>query len=426
MKLSYNWKLMTLLCLIFIFSGCKNPKEQHQPVPVPEVKTITVSPTRLILKTELPGRTVPYRISEIRPRVNGLIKRRLFKEGSYVKQVELLYEIDPEPFRAELKRAMATLESSKKNLLRARVSLSASLHNLERQKAILELSRKNARRLSSAYKDRAVSETQLDEALTDARVQEANFRTYEAQVERNKREVELAESEVKRAEALLEIAKINLGYTTIKAPISGRIGKSNVNEGAIVTAYQPMPLATIQQIDPIYVDVPQSTTELLLLKKRLGKYQKIEAPIKVKLILEDGSLYELEGTLKFRDVTVDPTTGSVTLRTVFPNPAQLLLPGMFVRVIIPEGIDEQAIMIPQQTVLRNHKWNPFVFVVNEKEMVEARPVELDRAIEDKWLVSRGLKKGDRIILEGLQFIRPGTPVKAVNSSNAQKNPTGDN
>jgi len=214
----------------------------------------------------------------------------------------------------------------------------------------------------------------------------------------------------------VETARINLGYCRVTAPISGRIGRSNVTDGAIVTAYQPLALATIQQLDPIYVDVPQSTTELLRLKRRLkdgSLNQNGTEQNNVKLILEDSTAYPPEGTLQFRDVTVDPTTGSVILRVVFTNPQGVLLPGMFVRAMIKEGVKEHAILVLQQGVSRDRKGNPFALIVNAEGKVGLRMLTLDRAIGDKWLVLAGLAPGDRVIVEGLQRVRPGMPVKVV-------------
>ena len=214
----------------------------------------------------------------------------------------------------------------------------------------------------------------------------------------------------------MESARINLGYTKITAPISGRIGRSSVTEGAIVTAYQPVPLATIQQLDPIYVDVAQSTTELLRLKSRLEEGQLNHDGTnqgKVKLLMEDGAAYPQQGTLQFQDVTVDPTTGSVILRVVFPNPEGDLLPGMFVRAVIKEGVKEQAILVPQQGVDRDRKGNPFALIVSAEGKVALRMLSLDRAIGDQWLVSAGLASGDRVIVEGMQRVRPGAAVKVL-------------
>jgi membrane fusion protein (multidrug efflux system) len=273
---------------------------------------------------------------------------------------QALYQIDPAPFQAVLDKAKASLTA-----LRLR-----------------------ADRVKEALGSKAVSQQDFDDA----------------------------DAALKQAEAEMETARINLAYTKIIAPISGRIGKSSVTDGAIVTAYQPMALATIQQLDPIYVDVPQSTADLLRLQRRLadggltrdGNNQNV-----VQLILEDGTKYPAEGTLQFRDISVDPSTATVILRMVFPNPNNVLLPGMFVRTAVKEGVNEQAILIPQQSVTRDPKGNPMVMIVNAAGTVEPRMLKLDRAIGDKWLVTSGLAIGDRVIVEGLLKARPGTTVKTV-------------
>ncbi len=252
--------------------------------------------------------------------------------------------------------------------------------------------------------------------MTAAKVAEATLRAVEAQMEGSREAVAVAKAAIHQAEAALKTTRINLGYCSVIAPISGRVGKSNITEGAIVTAYQPVPMATIQQLDPIYVDVPQATTELLHLKHRLRDGSLNNGGNnhnKVRLILEDGTAYPLEGTLQFSDVTVDPTTGSVILRIVFPNPEGILLPGMFVRAVIKEGINEQAILVPQQGVSRDHGGKPSSLIVDTAGKVVQRMLTLDRAIGDKWLVSAGLAPGDRLIVEGMQRMRPGATVKAV-------------
>jgi len=408
--------VLATLLVGLLLAGCdQSPQSQSLP-PVPEVATVTVQPQKIMLTTELPGRTSPFRIAEVRPQVSGLILKRLFKEGSDVEAGELLYQIDPAPFEAALEQARAALEAARKNADQARAALAAGIANVTRQKATLALARLNRERFEEAYKDRAVSATQRDRAVTEAQVAEATLRAYEAQVESNRKAISAAEASIAQAEAAVRSARINLGYTRITAPISGRIGKSNVTEGAIVTAYQPMPLATIQQLDPIYVDVPQSTTELLRLKRRLEKgalrHNGAEQK-KVWLIMEDGTLYPLQGTLEFRDVSVDPTTGSVILRMVFPNPKSVLLPRMFVRAIIREGVKKDAILVPQQAVNRTPKGLPYVLVVGKEGKVERRMLKLGRAIGDKWLVSAGLAPGDQVIVEGMQRVRPGMPVKVV-------------
>ncbi|MBU2498055.1 MAG: efflux RND transporter periplasmic adaptor subunit [Proteobacteria bacterium] len=409
--------LIVVAALVGLFlSGCDRPTQSQPPPSVPEVATVTVSTQSVVLTTELAGRTSSYLVAEIRPQINGLIQKRLFKEGSDVKAGQVLYQIDPAPFQAAFDYAAANLSAMKKTADRARAALGASIAGITRQRATLELARTNRERFEEAFKDRAVSASQRDQAVTEAEVAEATLRAAEAQVESDRKAVAVAEAVILQAEAGLETVRINLGYTKITAPISGRIGRSNVTVGAIVTAYQPIPLATIQQIDPIYVDVPQSTTELLRLKQRSGKGRFItdgEGQRKVKLLIEDGTPYPLEGTLQFRDVTVDPATGSVVLRMVFPNPKYILLPGMFVRAVVQEGIDEQAILVPQQGVTRDPKGNPIALIVDDAGKVQQRMLTLDRAIGDKWLISSGLAPGDRLIVEGLQKVRPGASVKEV-------------
>ncbi|MCU0596877.1 MAG: efflux RND transporter periplasmic adaptor subunit, partial [Desulfobacterota bacterium] len=315
-----------------------------------------------------------YRVAEIRPQVQGLIQKRLFEEGSDVKLGQVLYEIDPAHFQAALENAKAALGRAEANLPSIRL-------RVERYRELLP--------------DKAVSQQELDDAA--------------AAEEQNRAEIGFWK-------AMVETARINLGYTRVTAPISGRIGRSSVTEGAIVTAYQPMALTTIQQLDPIYVDVPQSTTELLALKRRLedgrlttdGTNQR-----KASLLLETGRTYPLEGALQFRDVTVDPTTGSVTLRLVFPNPKGLLLPGMFVRAVVKDGLSEQAILIPQQAVSRDPKGNPVALLLDTGGKVQQRMLKLDRAIGDQWLITSGLAAGDRVIVEGIQKVRVGASAKEV-------------
>jgi membrane fusion protein (multidrug efflux system) len=285
-----------------------------------------------------------------------------------------------------------------------------------RQRATLKLARTNRDRYEKLFKDKSLSARERDQVVTDAEVAEAALQAAEAQVESDRKAIAKAEAGIKQAKAALQTARINLGYTEITAPISGRIGRSNVTVGAIVTAYQSMALATIQQLDPIYVDVPQSTAELLRLKRNLNQgrlSQSGEGQNRVKLLLEDGTEFPMEGTLQFRDITVDPTTGSVILRAVFPNPDGVLLPGMFVQALVKEGVNEEAILIPQQAVTRNPKGNPLALIVDSAGKVQQRMLTLDRAMGDQWLVTSGLQKGDRVIVEGTQRVRPGVSVKAV-------------
>ena len=363
-----------LICGLLPFMACNRQTKSAAPPPLPEVATMTVGCQPVSLTFELPGRTTPFRIAEIRPQVNGLILKRLFTEGADVRQGQELYQIDPAPFQAALDNARAALGRAEANLpaIQSRVS-----------------------RYTEALADKAVSQQDFDDASAALKQAEADVQYYKAMV---------------------ETARINLNYAHVVSPISGRIGTSTVTDGAIVTAYQPLALATIQQLDPIYVDVPQSATDLLRLQRRLEAGQiKLEGKNvnKVRLILPDGSNYPLEGTLQFRDISVDPTTASVILRMVFPNPNGVLLPGMFVRGVVQEGVSEQAILIPQQTVARDPKGNPVALIVNATNTVEQRQLVLDRALGDQWLVTSGLIPGDRVIAEGMQKVRPGVSVKEV-------------
>ena len=397
-------------------AGCDRSTQSQPPPPVPQVATVTVQAQKVMLTTELPGRTAAFRVAEIRPQVSGLIRKRLFTEGADVKAGQVLYQIDQAPFQAALDNATASLAVMKESADQARAALKAGIARVAQTEATLELARTNRRRFEDAFKDKVVSTSQRDQAVTDANVAAATLRAAEAQLESGREAIAVADAAIHQAEAAVEMARINLGYCRVTAPVTGRIGKSNVTEGAIVTAYQPIPLATIQQLDPIYVDVPQSTTELLRLKRHLAEghiNQNGKNQSKVKLLMEDGTTYPLEGTLQFSDVTVDPTTGCVMLRVVVPNPKGDLLPGMFVRAVIKEGFDEQAILVLQQGVSRDHKGNPFALVVDDKSKAIFRPLTLDRAMGDKWLVSAGLAPGDRVIVEGLMMLRPGTTVKAT-------------
>ncbi len=396
--------------------GCDRGQQQARQQPVPEVATVTVQTQKIALKTELPGRTSAFRTAEIRPQVSGLLQERLFTEGAEVEAGQVLYRIDPAPFEAAVENAEASLAAVKKEADRARASLSASIAGVNRQKATLALAKSNRNRMEELVKDRAVSVSDYDQAATETEVAEATLEATEAQVESDRVAVAAAEAAIKQAEAALKTARINLGYTRITAPISGRIGRSAVTEGAILTGYQPLALSTIQQLDPIYVDVPQSTSDLLRLKRRIeeGRLNRSEETRQeVALFLEDGSPYSQKGSLKFREVTVDPSTGSVILRIVFPNPEDILLPHMFVRAVVQEGINDRAILIPQQAVSRDPKGNPLALVVDEQGAVAQRSLIIDRAIDDQWLVTSGLSEGDRIIVEGLQKVRPGMTVNTV-------------
>ena len=351
--------------------GCKSAPPAR---PLPEVAVQTIGTERAVLTTELPGRTSPFLVAEIRPQVSGLIQKRLFQEGSDVQAGSVLYQIDPAPYQAVLDQAEAALVA-------AESGLPVVKSRAERMKKLVEI--------------HAVGVQDAEDA------EAAHLK---------------AIASVAAAKAAVDSARINLANTPIKAPISGRTGMSTVTVGALVTAYQPVALASVQQLDPIYVDVAQSSSDQLRLRKRLegGRLKSGgDSARKAKLFLEDGTIYPLEGKLQFRDVTVDPATGAVTLRMVFPNPKHILLPGMFVKAVVEEGVDEQAILVMQQGVTRDAKGNATALVVDAANKVEPRILTLDRAIGDKWVVTSGLSIGDRVIVEGLQKIRPGATVKAV-------------
>jgi len=402
-----------------ITSGCGSQQAAPPPA-LPEVAIVTVSPERTVLTTELPGRTSAYLVAEIRPQVAGIIQKRLFEEGSDVRAGKVLYQIDPAPFQAAYDNAAANLSGMRRAAERARAALETSIAGVARQRSTLELARANRWRYEELFKKSVISALQRDQAVTDADVAEATLRANEAQVKNDQEAVAVAEATIQQAEATIETARINRGYTAVVAPITGRIGKSNVTVGALVTAggatQQPTALTTIQQLDPIYVDVPQSTAELLRLRRRVEEghlHNSGENQSKVRLILEDGTTYPLEGTLQFRDVTVDSTTGSVTLRVIVPNPKGHLLPGMFLRAVVQEGINNEAILIPQQAVSRDPRGNPVALIVDGEGKVRQRMLTLDRAIGDRWLVASGLVPGERVIVEGMQKVRPGAAVKVV-------------
>ena len=354
--------------------GCDRHSEAQQAAQPPEVAVVVIQPQRVELTTELPGRTSPYRIAEIRPQVNGIVQKRLFQEGSDVKAGQLLYQIDPAPFQVAYDSAKASLAKAQAN------------------QPTLKL---KAARYKELLAEKAVSRQDYDDAAAA---------------------VEQSRAEIEYWKAAVEAARINLGYTRVTAPISGRVGRSSITDGALVTAYQPTALAVIQQLDPIYVDVTQSSAELLRLKRSLesGRLSANgETSKKVRLVLEDGTPYPGEGTLQFRDVTVDPTTGSFTLRIVVPNSKNLLLPGMFLRAVVQEGVMDQAILAPQQGIIRTPKGDPVAWVVDDSGKVQQRPIVLNRTMGTAWLISSGLAAGDRIIVEGMLNVRPGALVKAV-------------
>ncbi|WJY14024.1 efflux RND transporter periplasmic adaptor subunit [Pectobacteriaceae bacterium CE90] len=366
-----------------VLTGCDNKGNQqgaHQSLP--EVGIVTVAAQPLNITTELPGRTSAYRIAEVRPQVTGIILKRNFVEGSDVKAGSSLYQIDPATYQAQYNNAKALLSQAQANAAIAHLTV-------KRYKPLL----------GTNY----ISKQDYDQAVATARQDDAS---------------------VEAAKASLDSAQINLAYTRVTAPISGRIGKSTVTEGALVSNGQSTALTTIQQLDPIYVDVTQSSNDFLRLKREMedGTLEQSNGKANVRLLLENGTEYAQKGTLEFSDVTVDETTGSITLRAVFPNPQHNLLPGMFVRARLDSGINNNAILVPQQGVSRTPRGDATIMVVDKDNKVEVRSIVATQAIGDNWLVTSGVKSGDRVIVSGLQKIRPGIQVKAqeVTSDNTQQ------
>jgi len=359
-------------------SGKAPPQAATGPV---EVGVVTLAPAAVTLTRELPGRTAATRVAEVRARVNGIVLKRLFTEGSDVKEGQPLFRIDPAPYQAALDSATAQLARAEASLANARLT---------------------AQRYSDLVKDDAVSRQEYENATATLKTSEAD---------------------VAAGRAAVDAARINLGYTTVTSPVSGRIGRSAVTEGAFVQQSQATLLATVQQLDPMYVDVTQSSADALRLRRDLaeGRLQSAgREQARVRLVLEDGREYGTAGALQFADVTVDPSTGSITLRALFPNPRSELLPGMFVRARLEEGVSPQALLVPQQGVSRDQKGLPTALVVNAERKVERRQLVTDRAIGDAWLVSSGVKPGDQVIVEGLQKVRPGVEVKAVPAGGAKQ------
>ena len=353
--------------------------------PLPQVGIVEIRPRPVSLDTELAGRTTSYLIAEVRPQVSGIILDRAYEEGSRITVGQLLYRIDPATYQAAYDSAVATLRRDEAAMTRARLT---------------------ADRYRELLKTKSVSQEVYDDAA-------AALKQAKATVDIDK--------------AALESARINLDYTRVTAPISGRIGRSNVTQGALVTASQATPLATIQQYDPIYVDVTQSSAELLRLKRVLasGQLQPTgELDANVALILEDGTNYAHRGRLQFTEVSVDENTGSVTLRAVFPNPEHQLLPGMYVRAVITEGVKQAAILAPQKAVTRDAKGRASAMVLGSGDRIEQRNLTLDRAVGNQWLVTAGLQPGDRLIVDGLQKVRPGIPASAVNLDTDGSNAAG--
>ena len=366
-------KRFGMAAILLALAGCgelNGQAQQNAQQPVP-VSFVTLREQPVTLTTELPGRTSAYETSEVRPQVNGLIRARLFAEGDYVRQGQPLYRIDPAPYEAQAASARAALSRA-----RAGVGASESL----------------ARRYGELVKINAIARQEYENAVAASRQTQAD---------------------VAAQQAALRSAEIDLVRTTIRAPISGRIGRSVFTTGALVTAAQPEPLATIQRLDPIYVDIQQSSADLLRLREQIvsGKLSR-DGNAAVRLRLETGSLYPVEGTLRFADVTVDPTTGSQTIRAQFSNPDGLLLPGMFVRAELVEGTKSSAILVPQRAVSRDERGRATVMVVGAGNKAELRTIKAARTVGADWLVTGGLRAGDKVIMEGAIMLRPGMPVNA--------------
>ena len=341
-------------------------KPKQPPPPPPPVSVLTIEAQPVTLESDLPGRTSPYETSDVRPQVNGIIKSRPFTEGSNVRAGQLLYQIDPAPYRATYDQAVAQLANAKAALITARLK---------------------SERYADMVKINAVSHQDADDARA-----------------------------VQQEAAAVESARINLAYTRVTAPISGRVGTSTVTRGALVTNGQTSALTTIQRLDPIYVDVAQTAAELLALKDDMARTsgkRPVTPSVAVRLQLGDGRTYPLGGRLQFTDVTVDQTTGSVTLRAIFPNPNAVLLPGMYVRAEVVEGVDPVGILAPQQAVTRDEKGQATATVVDSQGRAQARILTVAGVVGNQWRVTDGLKAGDRLIVGGGENAKPGSPVKVV-------------
>ncbi len=357
----------------FALQGCAKPKAPP-PTGPPAVSVVTIQSQSVMLESDLPGRTSPFQVSDVRPQVNGIIQARLFEEGANVRAGQLLYRIDPAPYRATYDQAVAQLANARATLVSAKLK---------------------ADRYADMVKINAVSHQDADDARAAA---------------------DEASASVQQQTAAVESARINLAYTRVTAPIAGRIGASSFTQGALVTNGQTSALTTIQKLDPIYVDVTQTAVELLALKEDMGKTQPQgagAASAAVRLQLGDGKDYPLAGRLQFTDVTVDQNTGSVTLRAVFPNPQNVLLPGMYVRAQVIEGVDPNGILAPQQAVTHDEKGRATAMVVDNQGNAQARILAVAGVVGNQWRVTDGLKPGDRLIVAGGENAKPGAPVKVV-------------
>lgn len=366
--------LSSLIISALLLTGCDNSGDQQAQPQAPQVSVHVVHSEPLSVTTELPGRTSAFRVAEVRPQVSGIILKRNFVEGSDIKAGESLYQIDPATYQAAWNSAKGD---------EAKAEAAAAIAHL------------TVKRYVPLLGTQYISQQEYDQAVATARQ---------------------ADADVVAAKAAVENARINLAYTKVTSPIDGRIGKSSVTEGALVTNGQADAMATVQQLDPIYVDVTESSNDFMRLKQE--SLQRGDDSKSVQLIMENGQPYSLKGSLQFSDVTVDESTGSITLRAVFPNPQHTLLPGMFVRARIDEGVNPQAILVPQQGVTRTPRGDATVLIVNAQNQVENREVTAAQAIGDKWLITSGLQNGDKVIVSGLQKVRPGVTVKATEDTTA--------
>jgi membrane fusion protein (multidrug efflux system) len=346
--------------------------------PPPQVSVVTLKPQAITLTRDLPGRVSAFLVAEVRPQVSGIIKRRLFTEGGTVKAGQPLYELDDAIYRAQYNSARATLQKAQ---------------------ATQEGARLTANRAAEMVKIDAVSAQDNDNAVAA---------------------LAQAQADVAAGQAALDSSAVNLAYAHIVSPITGRIGKSSITQGALVTAEQSAALATVQQLDPIYIDVNQSSSEWLQLKQDIdaGRVQAGASGAPTKVVLENGTPYPTEGTLQFSDVTVDPSTGNFLLRVVVANPNQLLMPGMYVRAIVGEGVRPQGLLVPQRGITRDAKGGATALVVGADGKVTVHDVKVSRTIGDQWVVEDGLASGDRVVVEGLQKVQPGMPVTASEAAPA--------
>lgn len=380
-------KFSSVIALLPLLLGACQPERTDGPAPTAtkapaEVTVVTLQPEPVTLTRELPGRSTPYLVAEVRPQVTGIVRRRLFTEGAKVEAGQPLYELDDSTYRADYDRAKAVLA---------------------RAKATAKLARVNAERSADLARSEAVSRQENETAVAT---------------------LAQTEADVAVAQAAVTGAEVLLGYATIRSPIGGRIGRSSITQGALVTANQSEPLATVQQLDPIYVDLTQSSRELLDLRRDFsaGTLQRPDE-MPVTILLEDGTRYQKSGKLAFAEVTVDPSTGSFALRVVVPNRDEILLPGMYVRAIVTTGTRENALLVPQRGIARDPKGNATAMVVGQDGKVAVRPVQVSRTLGDKWLVESGLAAGDKVVVEGLQKIQPGTAVQATEAPSSASSPS---